>query len=218
VETIESALSAVEKIWRGYGVSAADRAALADELRQDLQAAAGDGIGPDHLIGADLPGFARRLADEAGVPRVRAARGRLLATALGGAVLGALAGSAVFMALFALCVHLFDLPRSLHVPIQLATAVYYGVPGAVVIAGAVGAVLLGMRDVPRIRHTARAMGLLLPVAGALSVTAAVLFARSTGYSAEPWVIVTEIGLVLAALGGATVLARAWSLRPVRPVP
>ncbi|MFF0467665.1 hypothetical protein ACFYPX_09610 [Micromonospora zamorensis] len=215
MDTIDRLLGEADQAWRGYGVGSADRAALAADLRLDLRAAAADGGDPAQLIGGDVAGFARRLADEADVRRVRGDYGRILGAALLGALLGAVLGYGLLMAAYPVFVNLVDIPRSIKVPIQLAVAVYYGVPGAVVTAGAVIAVRTQLRELPRIRRTARMMAVLVPVAGIIITPITVGFAWSTGYSLAPPVVVAEIAMVLAALAGATVLARRLSLREGR---
>ncbi|MBQ1017493.1 hypothetical protein KBX71_06365 [Micromonospora sp. D93] len=215
MDTIDRLLGEADQAWRGYGVGSTDRAALAADLRLDLRAAAADGGDPAHLIGGDVPGFARRLADEAGVRRVRSDYGRVLGTALIGAMLGAVLGYGLLIAVYPAFVNMVDVPRSIHVPIQLAVAVYYGVPGAVVTAGAVIAVRTQLRELPRIRRTARMMTALVPAAGIIITPITVGFAWSTDYSTAPPVVVAEIAMVLAALAGATVLARRLSLREGR---
>ncbi|MEU7803187.1 hypothetical protein AB0J14_25840 [Micromonospora arborensis] len=215
MDTIDSLLGEADQAWRAYGVGPADRAALAADLRLDLRAAAADGGDPVRLLGGDVAGFARRLADEAGVRRVRRDYGRLLGTALIGAVLGAVLGYGLLTAVSPIFVRMVDVPRSIHVPIQLAVAVYYGVPAAVVAAGAVIAVRTRLRDLPRIRKTARIMSVLIPVAGILVTPITMAFAWATGYSTAPEVVTTEIAMVLAALAGATALARRLSLREGR---
>ncbi|AVT29510.1 hypothetical protein C6361_08390 [Plantactinospora sp. BC1] len=215
MDTIDSVMAEAERAWRAYGVGRADRAALAADLRLDLEAAAADGGDPAQLLGGDVTGFARRLADEAGVQRVRRHYGPLLGTALTGAVLGAVLGYAALALLYPMFVRAVDIPRSIEIPIQLAVVVYYGVPAAVVVTGAVVAVRLWLPEVPRIRRTSRLMGLLLPVAGILVTPLTMAFAWSTDYSTAPEVVVTEIAIVLAALGGATILARRLSLRDSR---
>ncbi|RAO19636.1 hypothetical protein MED15_02795 [Micromonospora noduli] len=59
------------------------------------------------------------------------------------------------------------------------------------------------------------MSVLMPVAGIVIMPITVAFAWATGYSAAPPVVVAEIAMVLAALAGATVLARRLSLREGR---
>ncbi|RKF22938.1 hypothetical protein [Micromonospora globbae] len=212
MDSIESVLAEADQAWRADGVGRADRGTLAADLRLDLQAAAADGVDPVQLLGGDVAGFARRLADEAGVRRVRRDYGRLLGTALIGAVLGGVLGYGILTAVYPLFVRMMDIPRSIEVPIQVAVAIYYGVPAAVVVAGAVIAVRLRLRDVPQVRKTARMMSLLLPAAGILITPITMAFAWSTGYSTAPHVVVAEATMVLAALAGATVLARRVSLR------
>ncbi|MCG5452390.1 hypothetical protein [Micromonospora hortensis] len=215
MDTIDRLLGEADQAWRGDGVGSADRAALAADLRLDLRAAAADGGDPAQLIGGDVAGFARRLADEAGVQRVRGDYGRILGTALIGAVLGVVLGYGLLMAAYPVFVRMVDIPRSIDVPVQLAVAVYYGIPAAVVVTGAVIAVRTRLRDLPRIRRTAQLMSVLMPVAGIVITPITVTFAWTTDYSAAPPVVVTEIAMVLAALAGATVLARRLSLREGR---
>ncbi|MET7376712.1 hypothetical protein [Micromonospora arida] len=212
MDTIDRLLGEADQAWRGYGVGSADRAALAADLRLDLRAAAADGGDPAQLIGGDVAGFARRLADEAGVRRVRGDYGRILGAALLGAVLGVVLGYGLLMAAYPAFVRMVDIPRSIDVPVQLAVAVYYGIPAAVVVTGAVIAVRTRLPDLPKIRGTARIMSVLVPVAGIIITPITVGFAWSTGYSLAPPVVVAEIAMVLAALAGATLLARRLSLR------
>ncbi|MCG5443001.1 hypothetical protein NIE79_000790 [Micromonospora sp. NIE79] len=215
MDTIDRLLSEADQAWRGHGVGSADRAALAADLRLDLRAAAADGGDPAQLIGGDVAGFARRLADEAGVQRVRGDYGRILGTALIGAALGVVLGFGLLMAAYPAFVRMVDIPRSIDVPVQLAVAVYYGIPAAVVVTGAVIAVRTRLRDLPEIRRTARLMSILVPAAGIVITPITVGFAWATDYSLAPSVVVTEIALVLAALAGATALARRLSLREDR---
>ncbi|MFG1872704.1 hypothetical protein [Micromonospora arborensis] len=217
MDTIDRLLGEADRAWRGYGVGSADRATLAADLRLDLRAAASDGGDPAQLIGADVAGFARRLADEAGVQRVRGDYGRVVGTALIGAMLGAVLGYGLLESAYPVFVHLIDIPRSIDVPIQLAVAVAYGIPAAVVAAGAVIAVRTRLRDLPGIRRTARLMSVLVPVAGIVTTPIIVGFAWATDYSLAPSVVVTEIAMALAALAGATVLARRLSFREARVV-
>ena len=216
MDTIDRLLGEADQAWRGDGVGSADRAALAADLRLDLRAAAADGGDPAQLIGGDVAGFARRLADEAGVRRVRSDYGRILGTALIGAMAGAVLGYGLLMAAYPAFVRMVDIPRSIDVPVQLAVAVYYGVPAAVVVVGAVIAVRSRLRDLPKIRKTARIMSVLLPAAVIIITPITIAFAWSTDYSTALAVVLAEIAMVLAALAGATVLARRLSLREVRP--
>jgi hypothetical protein len=56
------------------------------------------------------------------------------------------------------------------------------------------------------------MALLLPLTGILVTPVTMAFAWTTDYSTSSPVVVTEVLIVLAALAGATVLARRWALR------
>jgi hypothetical protein len=212
VDTIDDAVAAAETQWREYGVTEADRAALAADLRSELEAAATDGVTPAQLLGDDLPALARRLADEAGVARVPAEYGRVVRTALAGAVIGAVAGYLAMLVIYPVAVHLVDLPRSFKVPLLLAIIVYYGIPAALLVAGAVIAVRTRLRDLPKVRATANRMLLLMPLAGIAVTPITIAFAWLTGYSLALAIVAVEIGLVVAAIIGATVLARRWTLR------
>ena len=212
MDTIDNALATADDEWRARGIQRRDRAALAADLRLDLEAAAADGVTPEQLLGADIRGFASRLADEADVPRVPRAYPRLLLTALVGAMLGAALGYLVVSSVYTTVVAWFDLAPGYDVPLALAVLLYYGGPAGIVIGGALAAVYVRMRDVPRIRRTIAAMSVLLPIAGAAVTPIVMGFARTTDYSDSLPVVATEMALVAAALAGATVLARRWSLR------
>ena len=219
MDTIDDAMATADDEWRRYGVRLTDRRALAADLRLDLESAAADGVGPVQLLGTDIRGFARRLADEAGVHREPPDHVRVLGTALVGAALGGVLGYLGFAVLYPLGVRLVDLPRTFAVPVQAAVTVYYGVPAAVVLAGAIAAVRVHLRDEPHIKSTTRAMTLLLPVAAVAVTPITMAFAWATGYSTSGPVVIAESALVAAALAGATVVARRWALRePVRTDP
>ncbi|MCA2218189.1 DUF1048 domain-containing protein [Jidongwangia harbinensis] len=211
---IDTALTEADRAWRRYGISPADRARLAADLRADLESAAADGRGPGELLGPDVASFARRLAAEAGLPRVVPERRRLLETTFFGAAVGALIG--FFLLEWAAGAFTRAMMPPEPVPVQVAVTVYYGIPAAVVVAGAIIAVRVQLRDLSRIGPIARRMTVLLPLAGALITPVTMAFAWSTGYSTAAPVILAEVALVLGALAGATVLARAWALRESPP--
>ncbi|MBG0562605.1 hypothetical protein [Actinoplanes aureus] len=216
METIDSVLTAADRAWQAYGVRSADRAALAADLRADLEAAVAEGAGPDQLIGPDVGDFARRLADESGVPRSHPEYPRLLGTALVGAALGATAGYAVFALLYPLMIRMFDKPPAFDVPVQLTVGVFYGIPAAIVVLGAVITVRVRMREVARIRQTANAIAVLWPLTGLLITPVVMAFGYAFDYSLATTVVFSEIAIVLGALAGATYLARRWALREPRP--
>lgn len=211
MDTIDDAMATADHAWRAYGVRRADRATLAADLRLDLQSAAADGIGPTQLLGADVRGFARRLADEADVRRVPPAYERVLGIALFGAALGAVVGFLLLTLANTVFVRLVSMPDSVAVPVQVVVTVYYGIPAAIVIAGAVAAVRIHLRDDPHVRSTAKAMSLLLPIAGIVVTPITMGLAWLADYSTGPIVLV-EVALVGAAFAGAVILARRWSLR------
>jgi len=212
VETIDQALATADRAWRAHGVRHADRAALAADLRLDLESAAADGVGPAQLLGADVPGFARRLADEAGVHREPPELGRLLGTALVGGTLGAALGVGALALLDPLGVSLGELTTDPDIPVQVVVTAYYLIPAVLVVAGTVATVRTRLRDLPRIRATANAMILLLPLAGIVVTPITMAFAWMTGFSTSSPAVVIEMLLVAGACAGAIVLARRWALR------
>jgi hypothetical protein len=216
MNTVDGALAAVDKAWRAYGVGPADRVALADDLRFDLREAVADGRTPQDLLGPDVAAFARRLADEAGVERIPAENGRLLGSATLGATLGAVAAFLVLMA-YPLLFQNFDIPHPARVPIQVAVGAFYGIPAVVVLAGALIAVRVRLKDLPQVRPTVHAMAVLLPLAAIVITPITMGFAWTTGYSTSAPVVLIELVLVAGTLAGAIVLARRWALRE-RPTP
>jgi hypothetical protein len=212
VETVDEAMATAESEWRSYGVRRADRVALGADLRLDLESAAADGVGPAQLLGTDVRGFARRLADEAGVRRMPPEYARVVLTALLGAVLGAAVGALLTLLAEPLFLRMLDPPRPVDVPVPVVVTVYWAIPAAIVVAGAVATVRLRLRDLPRIHATARAMCVLLPIAGVMITPITMGFAWTTGYSTSSPVVVAEMALVAGSQAGATVLARRWSLR------
>lgn len=211
MESIDHVLAGADRAWRAYGVASADRAVLGADLRVDLQAAASDGVDPAQLIGDDVAEFARRLADEAGIRPAPRRYGQVLGATLIGAIVAGVLAAGLLMVVYPLLVWLVDMPRSVRIPVPLAVAVYYGVPAAVVVTGAVTAIRLRLRDLPEVRRTAWAVGILLALAGIVVTPVTMAFAWLTGYSTSPQVVLTEAAAVVAALAGATVLGRRLSL-------
>ncbi|MFG1778532.1 hypothetical protein ACGFIR_11950 [Micromonospora sp. NPDC049051] len=208
---VDGLLSAVDRSWRALGVHGRDRRALAADLRAELEAAAAAGVDPAELLGTDSTEFARRIAEEAGVRRTPPRYGQVLGVASAGAVVSLVVGYLVAIGLHLAFVAAFDLPRSVRVPVWLAAGVFYGGVAAVVVAGAVLAVRVALRDAPRIRHTATRLALLLPPALAAGIAAAVAVGWTLGFSLTPLAIGAEAAIVLAAFLVATALARRWSV-------
>lgn len=205
--TIDQALAGAEREWRRLHVHPADLAKLSRDLRDDLAAAAAEGVGPSQLIGADVRGFARRLADEARAERIPYEFRRLLLTALVGALPGILVGYAVIFA-------------HIPVPARLETQqpgtgevlIAFTVLAALVVVSSLLTVWFRLRDLPSMGHTVLGMALLVPLAG-LAVTPVTMgFAALVNYTDALPVVAIECGMVAAALAGATILARRWSLR------
>jgi hypothetical protein len=207
---LDGLLATADRQWRALGVHRRDRLTLAADLRAELEAADADGFAPAELLGTDPAGFARRLAEEAGVARTPPRYSGILAAASLGAVLGLVAGCLLALGLHRVLVAMFDLPRG-GVPIWLAVGVFYGGVAVVVVAGAVISVRVSQHDVPRVRHTATRMILLLPPALAAGIAAAAGFARALDYTLNPFAVGTEAAIIFAAFLGATALVRLWSV-------
>ncbi|MEV0155785.1 hypothetical protein AB0H57_18840 [Micromonospora sp. NPDC050686] len=208
---VDGLLAAADREWRALGIHRRDREGLAADLRAELDAAADDGLDPTELLGGDPAEFAQRIAEEAGVDRIPPRYGQVLGVATAGAVVSLIVGFVVATVLHELFVAAFDLPREAHVPVWLAGGVFYGGVAAFVVAGVVLALRVALRGVPRIRHTANRMALLLPPALAAGTAAAVGFARALDYPLTPLAIGIEVALVLAAFLAAAARARRWSV-------
>jgi hypothetical protein len=208
---VDGLVSATNRQWQALGVRPGDRVALTADLRAELEAAAADGLDPADLVGADVTGFARRVAEEAGVEQTPPRYGPVLGVATAGALLSLVVGYCVVMGLHEVFVAAFDLPRGVQVPIWLAAAVFYGGVAAVVVAGAALGVRLVLRHVARIRETARTMGLLLPPALTVAIVVAVAVGWVFGFALDPAVIGAEAAIVLAGFLAATAMARRLSI-------
>lgn len=208
---VDGILDAADREWRALGINRRDRVTLAADLRAELEAAAEDGLDPAELLGADPTEFYLRIAEVAGVERISPRYGQVLGVASTGSIHSLLAGYDVAIGLHQAFVAAFDLPRSVRVPVWLAGGVFYGGVAAVVVAGAVLAVRVVLRDAPRIRHTAVRMALLLPPALAAATAAAAAFGWALNFPLTPLAIGTEAAIVLAAFLAATALARRWSV-------
>ncbi|NES31876.1 hypothetical protein GCE86_15840 [Micromonospora terminaliae] len=212
---VDGLLAAADREWRALGINRRERVTLAADLRTELEAAAADGLDPAELLGPDPTGFALRIAEEAGVERIPPRYGQVLGVASAGGMLSLVVGYLVVIGLHEAFVTAFDLPRSVRVPVWLAAAVFYGGVAAVVVAGAVLAVRVALRDAPRIRHTAARMALLLPPAIAAATAAAAAFGWALNFPLTPLAIGTEAAIVLAAFLAATASARRWSVTATR---
>ncbi|MBM2621385.1 hypothetical protein JIG36_38370 [Actinoplanes sp. LDG1-06] len=209
--SVDALIDSADREWRALGVRPGDRSTLVAELRTELEAAAADGLDPAELVGTDVARFALRVAEESGVDRTPARYGQVLGVATVGALLAVVVGFVVVMGLHQAFVAAFDLPRNFRVPVWLAAGVFYGGVGAVVVAGAVLAVRIVLRDAARIRHTAARMTLLLPPAVTAAVAGAVALGWSMDFPLTPIVIGAEAAIVVAGFLAATALARRWSV-------
>lgn len=205
---IERAIALADREWRTMGIVAADRAALARDLRWELDGAAADDVTPRQLLGDDVRRFARDLALAAEVRRAPYEYRRLLLTALVGALPG-------------LVLAWFLVWKWWLVPITIGgpdsawnLVVRYALSAVVFVAGVLFWVGRQMRDSAATGRTVAGMAVLLPPAGILATPVTMGFASLTDYSTALPVLVVESAIVAAALAGATVLARRWALGPV----
>lgn len=215
VHTVDTALTNVEREWQAYGVSRLDRAVLAADLRVDLQSAADSGADPDDLIGADVRGFARRLADEAGVHRGQAEYGRVVGTSMIGSVLGLVAGFGLFLVLSPAMVALVDLPRGEtfdRIWMWAGILLFYAGLVTGVTVGAMLAARLRLRDLPCIRRTTRAMAVTMPLAGTLVLPVLLGVPQLLGQGADILLVSFEVAIIVGVAVGAVVFARRWATR------
>ncbi|MEV4533089.1 hypothetical protein AB0J82_04575 [Asanoa sp. NPDC049518] len=205
--TIDQTVRSAEREWRRLHVRGADAARLSRDLRDDLTAAASEGVAASELVGTDVRGFAARLADEAGVDRVPYEFDRLLLTAL----VGALPGLAFAYGLLYGYIPVPMRPPS-DQPDLGAVVATYAVLTALVLASSLLTVWFRLRHLPAMPQTVLAMALLLPLAGAIATPLTMAFASTVNYSNALPVLAIECGLFGAILAVSIVLARRWALR------
>ncbi|MDW5326230.1 hypothetical protein [Plantactinospora sp. KLBMP9567] len=203
------AIALADREWRAMGIVAADRIALARDLRLELAGAAADGMTPEQLLGTDVRRFARDLAVSAGVRRAPYEFRRLLLTGLAGGVPGLVLTFVLVWQWWLVPLHLLvgmdPLPNFL---------LRYVLSALVFVAGVLFAVRWGMRDSAEIDRTVARMALLVPPAGLLAIPVTMGFASLTRYSLSLPVLLAEAAIVGGALAGAMVLARRWALSPI----
>lgn len=69
---VDAAAAELDMSLRRLDIARADRRALVDDVRADLERAAEDGVAPAELVGADLDAFAREAVEASGCrPRLR---------------------------------------------------------------------------------------------------------------------------------------------------
>ncbi|GAA1890833.1 hypothetical protein [Asanoa iriomotensis] len=206
-ESIDRSVTAAAREWRRLHIRPADVARLSDDLRDDLTAAAAEGIDPADLIGRDTRSFARRLADEARVDRIPYEFDRLLLTSL----VGALPGLAFAYGVLYGYIPIPARPPADEPNIGAVVAVYAAL-ACLVLLSSLLTVWFRLRHLPSMGRTVLAMALLLPLAGAVATPITMAFAATVNYSTALPVVAIECTLFGGALAGAIVLARRWSLR------
>lgn len=186
------------------GVPRAQREEMSSDVVQDLRAAAEDGVDPRSLFTPDVDTFAREVSSARGVSRVD----RAYPQAVAGAIAGA---SAVF---------LLGWPIAIGVFTEIAEATSLGLrdQGRMAIAAhsllallSLGGALVAMGFVLRpsgaVRETLVRAAALLPLAALVITPVTISFARVTGYSTHPTVLVIEMSLIVGAATLAVVSAR-----------
>lgn len=197
------------RTWRRLGVPRAEVEAMAQELADDLGAAAADGVAEHDYVGGDARAFAIDWAVERGVTRTR---GRLLATgaaAVFGAVPGTLAAVATAYATVS-----DPIADAFGGPSTTVILLVYGLGALFAYCGALAAVtaLLAWRLDALVRQTIRALAVALPVAVAATIAATSAFAATQGYATDSGTIVADGAVGAACFAACAALIRFWVVR------
>lgn len=207
-EDVDVWLVAVDDRWREIGVPGLERARLRRELERDVAAALDAGAGLLDLIGTDPTDFADQVATAQGhpIPRregVPPTPMRIAATALGGAVAGALV---VWLGVWP---YLNDIAPTLSDAASMW--LYYSVGGVIVLLGATGALRLRLGRIGLCRELAPTLiGL---VAGCLvGLAPAIAISHALDYPTQPVLVLIEATSLLALAVGGIILARRVATR------
>ena len=189
-----------------------DRRLIMAEVRADLEAAAGDGVSPQTLIGADIAAFARETVSLGGY---RPRPGHYRRVLIGGVVVATVA----LVAAYALIIGVvqpalsswFTLDR--HYPVLGPVVMLC----AVVIVGVLG-VLVGLRALlagrVAARETLRRAALLLPVGAAGGAVSVIAVASAPGYRVTLGAVTLQVLIALLGVVLPLAVARWWALRAV----
>lgn len=197
-------ITEVEAEWQRRSVSRRDRRLLVADLQRDIEQAHTNGAKLDDLLDADVAGFAQELAEAHGVkvgPHQSAPEpttGNLILTCLAGGIAGALIAWWLVLpvALSAMFSAEPVAASSSSSGWDIAAAVViYAMLAAVCVGGAVGAVWWRFKRSLTSKTTIVVVGAGFVLGGLLSVAPVVLFARTTGYSSSPLVVVLEAAIV-----------------------
>lgn len=197
-------ITQVEEEWQRRTVSRRDRRLLVADLQRDIEQARANGANLDALLDADVVGFSQELAEAHGVklgpqqPQPEPTTRNLILTCLAGGIVGALV------------TWLFVLPIGVSAMSSAdpatttsssgaweiaAAALLYAMAAAVTVGCAVGAVWWRFGRALTSKTTIVAVGSGFVLGGLVSVAPVVLFARVTGYSDSPMVVVLEAAIV-----------------------
>jgi hypothetical protein len=215
-------ISGVEEEWQRRSVSRRDRRLLVADLQRDIEQARANGASLDALLDADVAGFAQELAEAQGVklgpqqPEPAPTTGNLILTCLAGGIVGALV-----VWWFVLPIGVSAMSSSDPAPATSAVGAWevaavvlvYAMAAAVTVGCAVGAVWWRFGNALTSKKEIIAVGAGFVLGGLVSVAPVVLFARLTGYSDSPFVVVLEAAIV----AGFCAIAIAALLRVSRSV-
>jgi hypothetical protein len=197
-------ITRVEDEWQRRSVSRRDRRLLVADLQRDIEQARAKGASLDALLDTDVAGFAQELGEAQGVtlgpkrPEPEPTTGNLILTGLAGGAVGALA-----VWWFVLPIGVRALFSSDPAPTTSASGAWeiaagvlvYAMAAAVTVGCAVGAVWWRFGRALTSRTTIVAVGAGFVLGGLVSIAPVVLFARLTGYSNSPAVVLLEAAIV-----------------------
>ncbi len=207
---VDAAAAELDMSLRRLDIARADRRALVDDVRADLERAAEDGVAPAELVGADLDAFAREAVEASGCrPRLRdypvvALNGTLAAAA---AVAGGFA--LVVLLLQPLLAQTFTLDR--HYPTAGPVLAYTAV-AVLGLLGTFGALHQFLAGRPARRETLLRAALLVPPAAGAGAAGAVYVWQRPGFVITEGVVYGQLLLVVVPVALALIAARQWGLR------
>ena len=207
---VRRVLRRVDLRLRALGLAATARQQVRDDVRSDLVGAHRDGLAPEEVV-PDSLAFADDIATSLGlsVPaNPQPMYARLLAS---GAAAVAVAVAAAYWAFLPGLYWLVD-----HAPVGIADSGWvpiavYAVYGLFFTATVLVGIRVGLVSARRVRQTVVRVAVLLPASAALSLPAALLLARSTGFNASLPVVAAEGLIIVGCAAGALLAARRWAV-------
>lgn len=199
-----SILKQAETTWRRAAVRRNDRRAMAQELTNELTAAAQAGLAPTAVTGDDAVATLRAWADERGVT----GRARRYGTLISATLVGIAAGMGLLFAILALAfANTFTIePYAVVFGIYLAS----GALAYLLALAAAWAVLTALGD-PCRQQTVSSLAALLPFGALGSVAVGVAIAWGAGFTTRPSTFIAVIVGVCSVLAATVALARFRSI-------